>query len=229
MHAATNEDAARYGWLRGRPELTALIVRFNTATSVSIHPDRVVSLLDYDVIHKVPKTARCQRRLSEALQRAFKLETNGFYDFQPLCRRFALLDYSSLEQLAVFSGAAMLSRQLSRIVAREELQAAKASLGDDLFDYAVKEASLTMADVSCQNSLQTITADAVKQIGWAQLEHSLAGEPPELTRRLELKLPPDRQLGIQVAEGTSDKERAATFLRKVLITKVEPELKSCFQ
>jgi hypothetical protein len=177
----------------------------------------------------VSLTPRGQRRLSEALRRWVKLNANGYYDFQPLHRRFALLECSTLERLLAFTGAALLSPRLTRIVRRDELCAARQSLGTELFDFATKRARFLATDGSATMSSGTVTMEAVRQSGWTQLEHCLAGESPELIRRFQLKLPLEFNLEVTDAPCRVEKMRIATRMRKILISEIDPELATCFE
>lgn len=229
MQAEQEKLESEYAWLQGRQQLTSLIVRFNSTLASSIHADRAAQWVNSTLIEKSQASKRTKRRLSDALRQWSHLAEQGYYEFQPLCRRFALLEYPTMHRLANLTGAALLSRQLSRIVLTKERQTVRASLGNETFDFAVKEAYLIAGDQAFSDSLPSITLDAVEQVGWAQLEQCLSDERPALIRGLELKLPSSLKLNFQRKVNPSVKQRVAHLLRKVLIAKVKPELAPCFQ
>lgn len=225
-----NQEDSKF-WLRSRPELLAMVVRFNTLLPSSIHPSRAPVWLNEDVARKISSTPRGQRRLSETLRRRAKLNSHGFYDFYPRHRRFALLDFSTLERLLAFTGAAMLSPSLARIIRRDELHQAKQALGTELFNFATKRVQFLLADApSLPSSSSTLTPETVNQVGRAQLQRCLAGEPSELVKRLQLKLPVDWDLDFTVeSECRESKQKVAVLMHKILISEIRPELLSCFQ
>jgi hypothetical protein len=215
-------------WLRNQPRLLALIVRFNTLDPLSIHPGRAPAWMQEAAMREISATPRGQRRISEALRRWVKLNADGYYDFQPLHRRFALLELPTLERLLSLTGAALLGRRVARIVRRDELREVKQAFGDELFEFALKRGRFLAAG-DMDFAPPQMTSDAIKRFGWRQLEACLSGESDELTGRLQLKLPPERSLECSSTDNVPYKAKVAALMRKVLLTEVQPELAPCFE
>lgn len=217
-----------HAWLSDCPMLTALIVRFNTQLASSVDPSHIVDRVDEQLLHRLVQSPRAVRRLSKSVCRWKRLDPQGYYDFQPLWRRFALLDFAILSRLMLFVGAALSRRSLSQIIARRELQTVKASLGEDVFDFAIRRSRSISIGEAEDDGADVPTAEAVSRMGWAQLERCLAGESSGLTCRLQLKLPPEMSLDFTGDEPVASKTKLARRMAKILIREVQPELAPCF-
>lgn len=215
-------------WLRNRPQLLAMVVRFNTLGPSSLHPDHAPAWLQREDVQHIAATARGRRRISNYLNDCLELDAPEFYDFQPWHRRFALLEFPILDRLSLFTASTLLSPFVSRMVGQEEVRQAKQALGEELFGFAVKRARFIATDRSGVPVPTDISTAAIRQLGWRQIECCLAGESPQLIERLNWKLPLELRLTHEHKAG-SGKERIAELMRKLLITEVQPELASCFE
>lgn len=217
-----------YEWLTGRPELSAMIVRFNTHLASSVHPQRIADRVSAPVLEKLAGSPRGQRRLSGMLCQWWNLNPDGYYDFQPTWRRFALLSFPVLNRLMVFLGAAASCTGLSRIIRRDELNAIRTELGADVFDFAVRQSRLMPFGDDLEQRPLPRNAEIAAQVGWEQFQLCLRGESEELTRRLELKLPPALSLNTAGAEDPVARSRIVSVMQKILVKELKPELGPCF-
>ena len=215
-------------WLRDRPQLLAMIVRFHLVSPDFVHPGRAPDWLMAEVVREAAGTRRGWRRLCKELCQWANLAGDGFVDFRPVYRRFALLDFASLDRLVSLAGAVRLGRRLAKIVRRDELREIKNAIGHEAFEFARQRAGFVADELAIDSLPAEVNPEVVKQLGWEQVAGCFSGDDARLTDRLLLKLPPDWTLPSSPAPPAIQRKATALF-RRLLVTEVQPELAPCFK
>ena len=215
-------------WLRNRPRLMAMVVRFHLVSPDSVHPDRAPEWLQTQVVREAAATRRGWRHLCRELRQWANLNGEGVVDFRPIYRRFALLDFARLDRLVTLAGAVRIGRHLAKIVRSDELRRVKNAISGDLFDFARQRAGLVADELATDSLPAEMNSDAVRQLGWEQLAGCFSAADADLTDRLMLKLPSAWKLPTSPAPPAT-RRRAEALLRRLLVTDVQPELAQCFK
>lgn len=211
--------------------LFAQIYNFNQLISKYIEPTHVV---DFPNLAKYwdgfKKIKRVQKNLSALLLKYFNLENKTFYGFEDPRLRIALLDVHTLNNLLLYTGAVLYSERISKIILKKDLLLLKESIGEEIYFFATKKASLLIGFAPKINLITDtpISKETLLEAGKETLQICLAQEDPGLTKRLILKFPKNISWNFEVPVSEEQKTKAWNFLYKILIKEVNPEVKRCF-
>ena len=204
------------------------VLRFNYLPAAYIHPERRAGWMDEGLWSRLVACETGRRELSGMVFRRLDLDSPGFFDFAPLRRRFALLQRETLTVLARYSGAAFASQRITRVIDGNRVVKLKEELGEDIYRFAVKRAPFLVSESLCQGP-DDDEDGGVEELGWRCLARCHAGDPPELIERLRLKFPLTLDIEFPNNITESDRDQAASLMKKVLLAEVKPELASCFK
>lgn len=174
---------------------------------------------------------RLQKKLSRLLLKHFNLENQPFYQFEDPRLRIALLDRSTLDNLLIHAGAVIYSERISKLVMKKDVLALKESIGDDMYFFAAKKASLLTGfapRVMLPEESTPITKDALFEAGKQCLQMSLVHEDERLLKRLVLKFPKEIQWDFLSLVAEEQKTKAWNYLYRILVKEVKPDIQVCF-
>lgn len=211
--------------------LFAQIYDFNQLISKYIEQSHIVqfpNVANYWEIFK--KIGRIQKKLSNLLLKYFKLENKTFYSFEDPRLRIALLDVKTLNDLLLYAGAVLYSDKINKIILKKDLLSLKESIGEDIYFFATKKASLLIGFAPKMNLVteKAIDNKTLFEGGKECLQMCLAQEDQGLTERLILKFPKSVSWNFNSPVSEEQKTKAWNFLYKILIKEVNPEVKRCF-
>ena len=215
--------------LRENRPLYALMHRFNCQPH--IHPD-YYSSLPQPVTQLLLNSRRGRGRLAHWVMTQREFDAVGFWDFANPRRRLALLQPSELSELIRYVGTAVHANQIARTIDRNSLTQYRETLGEPLYNFAVKRAPLLIRKMpeglatpreSNQQIVQWISAT-----GQSCVNFCLRSEPADLRTRMELALPAaeGKELDVEVTEELQ--ESVWNLTKRILLTEIAPQLRSCF-
>lgn len=212
-------------------DLFAQIYGFNQLISKYVEQSHIAQFPDLAKYwNSLKKINRIQKKLSDFLLKYFKLENKSFYRFEDPRLRIALLDSKTLNNLLLYAGAVLYSERMSKIILKKDLLFLKESIGEDIYFFTTKKASL-LTGFAPKVNLSTETAIDKKALfegGKECLQMCLAQEEPALTDRLILKFPQNITWNFNSPVSEEQKTKAWNFLYKILIKEVNSEVKRCF-
>lgn len=173
---------------------------------------------------------RIGARLSRLLLRHFRLENESFYEFEDPRLRVALLSGEVLSRLLIYAGAAIYSERMSKLIMKKDVIALKESIGEDVYFFASKKASLFIGLAPRMDLPEggVITKEVLFELGKRCLEMCLANEDERLLKRLVLKFPSELKWDFRVAVEEPQKTKAWNYLYRILIKEVKPDIQVCF-
>lgn len=208
------------------------IYRFNELVSEYIDKSHLESFPDLmSIWDSIKNVKRIQKKLSKLLLKYLKLENKSFYAFEEPRLRIALLDSKTLNDLLVYTGAVIYSELISKIILKNDVVTLKESIGENIYFFATKKASLLIGfapKISLIRENQAITKSTLFEGGKKCLQLCLAREDEGLLERLILKFPEEIQWDFTSEIVEEQKTKAWNLLYKILIKEVNPEAKKCF-
>lgn len=174
---------------------------------------------------------RIQKKVSKVLLKYLKLEDKPFYAFEDPRLRIVLLENSDLNNLLVYAGAVIYSEWISKIILKKDVFTLKESIGENIYFFATKKASLLTGfapKINLGNQDEGITRTTLFEGGKVCLQMCLAGEDERLLERLILKFPQEVNWDFSGGVVEEQKTKAWNLLYKILIKEVNPEVKRCF-
>ncbi len=213
-------------------KLFQTIYQFNEIISEYVEKSHILSIpylanqWDYLV-----SLDRLKKKLSQLLLKHLNLENQPFYQFEDPRLRIALLDRSILDNLLIHAGAVIYSERISKIVMKKDVLALKDSIGDDMYFFAAKKASLLMGfapRIALPAEGTSITKDSLFEAGRQCLQMSLVHEDERLLKRLVLKFPKEIQWDFISLVPEEQKTKAWNFLYRILVKEVKPDIQVCF-
>lgn len=213
-------------------KLFLTIYRFNETPSEYVEKSHILSI-PYLASHweELSSIRRVQEKLSRFLLKHFNLENQPFYQFEDPRLRIALLDRSTLNELLLHAGAVIYSERISKVVMKKDVLALKESIGDNMYFFAAKKASLLTGfapKVNLPEEGTLITNNALFEAGKQCLQMCLVHEDERLLKRLVLKFPNDIQWDFSSLVAEEQKTKAWNYLHRILIKEVKPDLQVCF-
>lgn len=213
-------------------KLFVTIYRFNEMVSEYVEKSHILSIPNLaSQWENLIGVKRVQEKLSRLLLRHFNLENRPFYEFEDPRLRIALLDSSTLNELLIYAGAVIYSERISKIVMKKDVMALKESIGDGIYFFAAKKASLLTGfapKVSMPEEGVAITRDRLFEAGRQCLQMCLVNEDERLLKRLTLKFRSDIEWDFDSEVGEEQKTKAWNYLYKILIKEVKPDIQVCF-
>lgn len=177
------------------------------------------------------KITRIQKKLSNLLLKNFKLENKSFYNFEDPRLRIALLDAKTLKNLLLYAGAVLYSERINKIILKKDLLSLKESIGEDLYFFAAKKASLLIGfvpKIELSKNGVAIQKEDLFEAGKECLQLCLAQEDENLTERLILKFSKEITWNFNLPASEEQKTKSWNFLYKILVKEVNSEVKQCF-
>lgn len=217
-----------YRWLVGKPKLLSMVIHFNCQLLEHIDPQRLQALSPLWTLPAMRSSARGRSRVNQEVVTRFQLPSNGFYDFAPVHRRFALLPMETLAELLLYTGTAVFHSSFSRMVTKSERRALKEGLGEPLFEFAIRRTTFLRSLSPEMPTSETISRQSLRQAGWQLLAGTLMQDSKQLLQRLQLKLPQDLTDQTVVPMDTERRGMTVKLLKKVLLKEVAPEYETCF-
>lgn len=180
------------GYWQENPRLWTAIYHFNTALASYTHPSHWPERITSETIQTLLAHSRTEGHLSEWLLETHKLQGSFLSDFEDLKRRLPLLDAKILQKLFLYVGAALNHQKIIKVLSKNERQALKTQLGEDVYRFGIKEAPLMIGNqaswMPTDNPTQEIfesvlsSAIAVFEMIFSEAEYGIK-------KRIELKLP----------------------------------------
>ncbi len=218
--------------IKREDNLFAQIYAFNQLISQYVEESHLFAFPDLlKYWESLKKITRVQKKLSNLLLKYFKLENKSFYNFEDPRLRIALLDAKTLKNLLLYAGAVLYSERISKIIMKNDLLSLKESIGDDLYFFASKKASLLIGfapKVDLSKNSEGILKKDLFEAGKECLQMCLAQEDTRLTERLILKFPKEITWNFNSPASEEQKTKAWNFLYKILVKEVNSEVKQCF-
>jgi len=176
------------------------------------------------------ETKRIRTRLSDYFLHYFNLKDQKYFSFEDPRLRLALVDRETIKQTLIYAGAAYYYEQISKIIKRQDLLNLKESVGENVYFFATKRASLIQALVPKlgMEKKGELCKDDLYEAGKRCFELCFANEVPALLERLKLKFPANIKWEFNLDIQEEQKTKAWNYLYRILIKEVEPSWKSCF-
>lgn len=174
---------------------------------------------------------RIRERLSRFLLKHFNLENQPFYGFEDPRLRIALLEGETLNKLLIHAGAIIYSERMSKLIMKKDVTALKESIGEDMYFFASKKASLLTGyapRINLPENTTIITKEALFEVGQQCLQMCLANEDERLLKRLILKFPKEIKWDFQSTDAEEQKTKAWNYLYRILTKEVKPDIQTCF-
>lgn len=207
------------------------IYKFNQRISEYVHKSHISSLPFINQYwDNLKSISRIQSKLSQLLLNYFNLFDRPFYQFEEPRLRIALLESKILNSLLIYAGAIIYSESISKLVAKKDVLALKESIGENLYFFVSKKASLLTGfapKIPLSQDI-SITRQVLFEAGKQCLQMCLANEDENLLNRLILKFPSEINWDFQTPILEEQKTKAWNFLYKILIKEVQPEAQVCF-
>lgn len=225
-------DSFIKGAIKREDKLFLTIYRFNEMISEYVEQSHVMKVPGLgEQWMKLMGVGRIQEKLSRLLVKYFDLENRPFYGFEDPRLRVALLDNSTLYELLISAGAVIYSERISKVVMKKDVLALKESIGEDMYFFASKKASLLTGfapRVELPGEENAITKQALFEAGRQCLQMCLAQEDDRLLKRLVLKFPSDIKWDFEAGVMEEQKTKAWNYLYRILIKEVKPDIQVCF-
>ena len=214
------------------PKLLRLIGRFHGQPSRFIHPDRWPDDVPQDVPEILQASSNGERRLATWIAEHWQLDSAFQHNFDVSRHRIAMLSPQQLESLILHGGAAIHADFITRNIDRATQSAYKNLLGPDVYNFALKRAGFltgglpkALLDVQIESGN---VAESLLHVGLQCVVTCLHDAPAELRQRVELMLPPDFPAYRDVPPTADHVDAIWTFVKRLLLTEIAPELNTCF-
>ena len=211
--------------VKGHDKLLPYLYEFNFSPVQYIHPSWLESFIKPVLFERLRKSCRARKRLSALILRRFNLQQEYCFDFEDQARRLALLDRDSLGRLIYVAGIALNAEGIAKTIERQSLLALKESIGEDAYWFALKKAPFLLGRTSLplpERHDGESWHDYALRCGAKALESCVSGEPPALTKRVQLKLPRTLAHDFGQHPNLAMKHQASFILQKVLLKEVNP-------
>lgn len=213
-------------------KLFAAMYRFNEMVSEYVDKSHILSISylasQWDNLISV---RRIQGKLSKMLLRHFNLENQSFYQFEEPRLRIVLLDSSILNDLLIHAGAVIYSERISKVVMKKDVLLLKESIGEDMYFFASKKASLLTGfapRVVLREEGTAITKETLFEAGRQCLQMCLIHEDERILKRLVLKFGSDIEWDFRSMVAEEQKTKAWNYLHRILVKEVKPDIQVCF-
>jgi hypothetical protein len=217
--------------LRSNSDLFTRVVRFNLHPASTLHTDYFPEGVDSNLIRRVLTSPRGERQLSQWTIGRYQLAPAGFWQFDYVPQRLALLDAEQLRSLMRFAAAAAHHSRIASLIGGTQLRDVKQTLGDEAYNFALKRAALTVGPkpIEAVVSPETpLTAEVISQTGVSWLRTCLGADSPELLKRTSLKLAAASALSTETPPAAIDRDRCWRIVKRILLTEIAPEATACF-
>lgn len=211
--------------------LFKLVVDFNCRPSSYLHSSYFEGVLTDNVFKSIYQTQRGQSKLNSLLLKKFNLKHIFYTDFQLPYLRLALLDPATLSQLSFYAGVIYYNSNITKIVEKKTLLSIKEQLGENVYFFAIKKASLFSRIKPQLTSLNPNPSNlyaAVLTAGQRLLEYLFTECPFSLTQRLQLKFPSSYTWNFNRTVSDDEKRNIFAFLSRLLIKEINPNWQTCF-
>ncbi len=213
-------------------QLLRLIARFHGQPSQLVHQERWPTEVPEPVRRLLQNSAAGQRRLRNWMNETWNLDPEFHHTFAEPRHRVALLAPDRLQSLKLHCGAAIHSVDIARAIDRSKQTEFRELLGENAYNFAMKRASFLIGKLPDELKAAPTTVDEIISSGQRCIASCLQDAPGELLRRLELALSPASPLSVQ-QEGRAERDAEHTkpiwtFVKRILLTEVAPEMKPCF-
>lgn len=209
-------EAAR-ALLGADPPLFRQALSFNRRPAAYIDPARLAAdepSLPVETWRRLLATPRLSSRLSQRILVRYGLVGRELWDFEPRGRRLALLDVTTLRQIAVRAGALLHAKAIRHVVLRDRVLAVRALLGEDGHNFALKRAPFLSLPARLPDPQDP--AAVIERDGLSCLAAWLAREPEALAQRVRLRFPPGTALDKPTSglEGEAGRKTLMLTLRE---------------
>ena len=203
---------------------------FNLIHEFNLRPARYIDQtwlddLDDQLITRLTKSRRGERKLSDLILDRFQLRDHFFFDFEDKSERIALIDSATLHQLFFATGIALNHTYIRSIIEKSAQLQLKQSIGEASFTFGIKKAPLLIGNQGFPFILKPDPDDLKTSFTLAGLKCFSAvfsGGPRALTQRLKFKLPVLMALDFDMQISTDVKGRLGKVFQKVLLQEVNP-------
>ncbi|PTY00937.1 hypothetical protein DB346_15125 [Verrucomicrobia bacterium LW23] len=213
----------------------ALLARmhdFHAAPTDYADPSQIAALLPVApaVAGVIAATPRGRKALSVWILRKLQLADRPWASFEVSTSRLALLPAPVLRRAALLAGACVCSKEIARIISRDELNELKAAIGDETRTFALKTAPIMLGAPPPVEGVQPAkpgTAALVLATARRMLELAFSGESPIVLQRLRLKFPVGETPDFAPV-ALAEKARAAAYLTRIVTRHLAPDWAPCF-
>jgi len=200
------------------------VYRLNFRLVGDIEESRVPSVIPAALRPLLIKTPRIQERLTRFLEKELDLGP-AVFDFRDRTWCVALFDRATLAALVRTLGAALHWEWIGKTIDRPTVKALKESLGTTAYDYALRRAPFLR--IPARNPFNAKSPSGAlgeffDRCGTGCLASGLTAAPPELLRRLQLKLRYD----LTFESGMPAPDSPASSLAQSLIPRIAGEMES---
>ena len=212
--------------LESNLQLFRLICTFNPAPQ----PEDIPAWFSKEVTAELLESPRARLRLLQLTYRKNAVNTPSFYDFRQARLRLALMDPPTLRTLTLWSGAAVYSPMLAKIIDKSTRTAVQSLLSPEGFSWAIKRAPL-LATLTPDLSLgsQLPATQAIWQGGQACIQACLSGMPESFNQRVLSKLPSEVNWNLATRITPESREETWRFVGRILLKELAPQWKPCFE
>ena len=217
--------------IRENPALFRMICRFNLRIAQDVDASRLSDKLGQETLTKIQTSPRGSRRLGQWIESYQGPLPSPVWDYSSPVRRLALLPAGTFAQLVLTTGVAVCSPMISKLIDRSTQERFREGLGEDLYRFAVKRASLLVRDVPHRlipANLSMQPADQMLEVGRTCLGAVLRDEPSAVLRRLELKLPWNLANASHLDISPKEHQGLVSTVERILLREIDPGLRPCF-
>lgn len=150
------------------------------------------------------------------------------YDFSDPLHSIALIEKRDLDKLIVFTGMAVYSSAINKMIKGHQIRELKCHLGKEAYRFSLEVAPLYMGDLHFDDmvlSKPTPTSASIKQGGRTCIALSLGGTWRPLFDRLRLRFPTRANMPFTDEISESERSNYRTIVRKILFNEVIPNWK----
>lgn len=215
--------------LKTNKDLFKLVYLFNQAPVTYMNKERLSAEVPLPAVTQLMKDSVAQKKISAFMIKRLGL-VESFFNFEDPRLRIALLPGDVLEKLLLFAGAAIRHQEIQKIVLKKRLDELKQSIGEDVYFFATKKATLLTSMIPQMPHLEGTSMDrqGLIEVGKQGLEICLANEPQALVERLKLKFPAVLSLNFNQTVSNELKLKCWQFLQRLILKEIASEWKSCF-
>ncbi len=205
--------------IKNNDPITPLTYEFNFLPAMYIHESRIGQILSKNLFAKIKGSRRAITRISLVILRHFQLIGDYFFDFRESSHRLALVDTPALNELVLLTGSALYSDIISRTIERSSVLKIKASIGEDVYRFAIKRAPFLFKKEEIPIDVPPLGDDVKKQIiatGLSCLDCCLENAPGAIKKRVYLKFSEKWYDSPRVHFNSSIKDNIYQLMRKIL-------------
>ncbi len=155
-----------------------------------------------------------------------------FWDYVEESRRLALLDVETLAALSVVAGVALHAPDIARVLRREEVQALRSGIGENMYRYALRRGQYQLGGVLRLFARMHLSLPLTERCvlhGSMAPRFVAARWPAELAEHFLSKLPPLLKEAEMPALDEAETRDIWLALKKLLLREVAPSWAPCFE